>query len=119
VAQIPPRDHLRESTHSQPIETGAFERPFPVSAFLRPKLLGRFAKGQQLLTTLLFARRWLHRRSAILLRGQDLGVTHQLLLDVNRGIGAAEPAPIVMPKDVPSDPAEAVLGCKLVTFVMD
>ena len=46
-------------------------------------------------------------------------MTKQLLLDVDWGIGAAEQGTIGVPKGVPSDAAETILGCKLATFVMD
>src|ERR1700739_4914119 len=46
-------------------------------------------------------------------------MTKQLLLNVDRGVGTAEQSSIGMPKGVPSDAAETVLGCKLTTFVMD
>jgi hypothetical protein len=46
-------------------------------------------------------------------------VTKQLLLDVDRGVGTAEQGSVGMPKGVPSNAAETILGCKLTTFVMD
>ena len=46
-------------------------------------------------------------------------MTKQFLLDVDRGIGAAEQGSIGVPKGVPTDAAKTIFGCKLATFVMD
>jgi hypothetical protein len=107
--------------HFQPIETGAQERPFPFLTGFTPNrsLPGRLTKEYPSHNLAVRPALVLHRRTAVLLRGRDLGVTHQLLLDVDWSFVAAEPTPIIVPKGVPSDVAETILGCKLVTFVMD